>query len=101
MSKDILPSSGVRLLATRFRSPWFYWYTGHELIAITSFALSAFTVFGMLTINVADLTVMYALIVLFLDVNGFFLILLYWFVTRRRVFNQWFTSNVGSSKCGY
>ncbi len=65
----------------RFRSHWYYWYTGQKISAITSVAISTLIVWGSLAF-IVGFSLPLVLLIVILDALGFWLVLLYLFILR-------------------
>lgn len=60
----------------RFKSYWFYWYTGHRLIAVVSMLLSTLILWLTLVLG-ASFSIWGIVIVVLLDALGFWMALIY------------------------
>lgn len=64
----------------KFKSPWYYWHTGHKVIALSSLTLSTLILWAVL--GSAGFSPWGILLALLLDAAGFWLALLYLLVLR-------------------
>lgn len=71
----------------RFKSHWFYWYTGHRLIAIVSLALNILLMWLVLVFG-ADFSIWGVVTVILLDLLGAWMALLY-LVLRKHISAWW------------
>jgi len=65
----------------KFKSPWYYWHTGHKVIALSSLTLSTLILWAVLGVS-AGFSPWGILLALLLDAAGFWLALLYLLVLR-------------------
>ena len=67
-----------------FKNHWYYWYTGHKLIAIISVILSTVTMWLLLVVS-SGFYIWGIIIAVVLDVNSFFLVLIYFVALRSHI----------------
>lgn len=65
----------------KYKSHWYYWYTGQKITAALSMVISALIVWGVLFFIVGFSLPLVSLIVV-LDAIGFWLVILYFFILR-------------------
>jgi hypothetical protein len=68
----------------KFKSHLFYWYTGNKLVAIISLAVSTAIMWAALVVS-AGFSIWGIITALLLDVMGFWLALIYFFLLRNYV----------------
>jgi hypothetical protein len=71
----------------RFKSHWFYWYTGHRMIAIISMLLNTLVMWLILVLG-AGFSIWGVLIVMLLDMLGFWMGLIY-LALRNNIAGWW------------
>lgn len=67
-----------------FKSPWFFWYTGHKLIAVFSMLFSA-GMLGFMLAATEGFSIWAIIIAVLLDAVGFWIALIYVLVLRNYV----------------
>ncbi len=67
-----------------FKSPWFFWYTGHRLIAAFSMLISTAMLWFVLAAT-EGFSIWAVIIAVLLDAVGFWIALIYFFVLRQYV----------------
>jgi hypothetical protein len=65
----------------KFKSPWFFWYTGNYGIAITSIVLSSVIMFILLVIG-AGISMWGVITAILLDAVGLWIAVVYFFALR-------------------
>lgn len=71
----------------RFKSYWFYWYTGHRVIAVSSMLLNTLILWLTLVLG-AGFSIWGIVIVVLLDALGFWMGLIY-LVLRQHISDWW------------
>lgn len=68
----------------RFRSYWYYWYTGHKTIAVISMVLTAMVLTLGLLVN-AQFALWAIITAVLLDILGIWLLILYALIIRAQI----------------
>ncbi len=65
-------------------SPWFYWCTGYKAIAVMSIVLSS-SIIWLVMFKTVDYSIVAVVFILLLDINGFLLVIVYFFLLREYI----------------